>query len=319
MLTRRGGALLLLTGAAWSAGCQAECPGGYGRAGGACIADAGPVDGHVAPVDSSVDATTDGGLDSGVVRERSYLVARAWYPDVSIDGTTSAEGIDLDMRISDGGDSTSCETSHADYSFDEREGIDNQFARLVPALNGVVGEDLNVILQDAIDSGEWLLVVTIGDVDSLRDDDRVTVSYMLADADGALEVDEEGIRPGQSIRTRMALGRVEGRIEAGRVVATAPVIAIPSGDFFRISLATRPGLVARISEDGLEFGSLGGALSVESLVSSIVGFMASLETTARNLIGQVADVDAATDAPERCQSISIGLGFTAVAVHVLGE
>lgn len=284
------------------AGCDARCPEGLTAEGRRCTSgDAGTQPTDTAPREP-IDLAHD------------FVVGRAWYP-VTTEDSTVAEGLDLDGRVSDGSVPDTCEHARADFEHEGRAGIDNEFSRLVALIDGRVPTDMNGALEDWIRSGDRLIVLRVTSDAALADDDSAYVEYVIAEAEGTLSSDENGLLPGQRLRRVESFGRVPAIIERGTIRATAPPLAFPTGPSapgwgIHLSLATRGGMWARISMDGMVDGSFGGAVAVAPLVSAVLP---------ANLLARHADIGPSSGDPSSCRSISVGIGFRAVPVTLAEE
>ena len=83
-------------------------------------------------------------------------------------------GFNLDNAVSPDGEEASC--GHGDLTSPSgEEGIDNQFAELWSTIYPIVGEQVNALLQNAINEGRVLVMVELEGVDDLYEDDQVSV------------------------------------------------------------------------------------------------------------------------------------------------
>ena len=196
-----------------------------------------------------------------------------------IDGI--AVGFDLDNKVSQSGDIETC--LHGDLVSPEGvEGIDNQFATIWPALKPLVGEQIEGLLQGAINEGRILIIVELVGLDDLKNDDDVTVNVFRARLDP--EIGTRGlISPDQTfykdydhpISSAKNVQLVDGELFAGPVALEIPIdildaqfnLTIPEA-WFRLTL----------SDDGAFSGYFGGAFDVPSAINELLNTGARAET-----------------------------------------
>jgi hypothetical protein len=121
---------------------------------------------------------------------QSGVITFATFARVLDEKGRIAEGLDIDGRVSPEGDGPSC--GMKDYVSPEGEaGIDNQFGGLLPTIEAQVGsENIGQLLATAISNGQLLILLSIEGLDSVEDDDQVTVK--IAAGKGIPLLDAQG-------------------------------------------------------------------------------------------------------------------------------
>ncbi len=234
---------------------------------------------------------------------------------VGADGNVSA-GLDLDGVVSDASDPSGCFKN--DYVSPEgTEGIDNQFAALLPALELAAGSDsINGLIERSIHSGNLLLMLGARHVDDPVDDECVAVSVWRAKGepliDGLGEVsrnqsfDIDDEVPSFHF-TEVALA--DGFYEAGPFDFDLPIV-IDNFDLF-LSLKNAR-LRYTVGPDGVATGVLAGGLLQDDL-AGIIEAVGGASGDVLNLIEtQVArNRDLLPNEDGQCQAISVSLAFEA--------
>lgn len=251
----------------------------------------------------------------------SYVVGEITIPDAPAGaGMNVVPGLNVDAKVSDGTAPTDCEDVHRDYVSAQGEtGVDNQ---LVGALGGGipgVTMDLESELEREMARGALLLAIRVNDIHSFENDSNVTIDLFLVDpADCAASPCPPGVRiePGASWRQQLgpalATG-LAGTIEDGTLRGGPLDLWIALDASRTSSLTIRDAMfTARISQESLVMGNLGGALRVEDLAMSAESITTGAGETTRAALAPSADLDPSEDDVNECRSISVGLGFTAV-------
>jgi hypothetical protein len=189
----------------------------------------------------------------GAANEHVFVLTTLTFGRESPPGVT--QGLDLDGIDSDANDASGC--YKADMTDPEgNAGIDNQFARIVPGLIAVGGEAIEGLIQQAINSGELLLVARLAYVDDLDNDE--CVEFELIRGLGAPLVGTHGLPlSGQTFDRDLTIpaSHVEGAIieegwlTAGPIDFDLPIqifdinITIPAKDAtFRLKLDDEGGV-----------------------------------------------------------------------------
>lgn len=237
-----------------------------------------------------------------------------------IEGNES-DGFDLDGETTDAGDSDGCGVADA-VSPDGREGIDNAFGRMLPALADTEFAAASGLIAATIASGELLLVAEVSGVESWDNDECVSAGLhrgagqpMLTTAgtilpDQTLEIDT-GF-PAQSFpETAIVDGSVTGR----PLTADLP-LQILDAEF---SFALQEGAIRLdIQEDGAARGVLAGGIEIaylmELLTTEAQGVDDGLVDLIESLLPLMADL--APDSSGACTRLSATFAFEAVPVFV---
>jgi hypothetical protein len=234
---------------------------------------------------------------------------------VGADGDVS-EGLDLDGVVSDTSDPAGC--FKGDFVSPEgTEGIDNQFAALLPALELAAGSDsINGLIERSIHSGNLLLMLGARHVDDPVDDECVAVSVWRAQGepliDGLGEVSRNqsfDIDPDVPSFHFTEVSLADGYYEAGPFDFDLPIV-IDNFDLFLSLKDAR--LRYRVQPDGSAKGILAGGLLQDDLAGIIEAVGGASGDVLALIETQVArNRDLLPDAEGRCQAISVSLAFEA--------
>jgi hypothetical protein len=236
------------------------------------------------------------------------VISTLAFGRVADDGTS--EGFDLDGTSDD-----VCDIP--DYTSAGGEGgVDNAFARMIPALEATEAAAVEGLVQDAIESGELLLAVELSRVEDPMDDACVDVTMLRASGspsmgtDGVMEWNQTFDRdPSGGESTVTGAVRREGAVEARPIDLDLP-IQILNADF---TLPIRDGAVRLVRDElGAYTGLMAGGVPVDALyeVASTENIDATLAAAIPSMIESNADLDA--DGDGVCESLSVTLAFTAV-------
>lgn len=262
--------------------------------------------------------------------------------------TGQSYGFDLDMM--NGGNAALPCTGAADYTspVTNAMGVDNQLGTVLPTLGSMLGADgADGAIRDQILQGKLLLLVTVSDVNSYANDDSVNVQLRLGavpamgtpmmntecpmhsdmtsclgDAAHSCNWDStmmacSGLAASQSFMATTMLSSTMGTITNGRLSVTAdtlPLMFTVSGS--TISLVLRSvHMGGHISADGITAGEIGASVTVDDVVSLAMMFIMGVD---RATVESLAMPDLQPDAMGvHCNSISAGLGFSAVPATVM--
>ncbi|MEE2786737.1 MAG: hypothetical protein VX589_05310, partial [Myxococcota bacterium] len=168
--------------------------------------------------------------DGAFIQGKSHgnIIRDVEFFGLAEDGT--AEGFNLDDKVSDQTDSVSC--GHVDAS--DRtgtEGIDNQVAQIWSDLLGpLVGEATHALMKGAINEGRLLLGIEMTGVDDLKNDEDVTLTFFRARADpdvgtfGLIAPDQTFYRDDTFPMTVIEnVQIVDGEVHAGPVEFHVPI------------------------------------------------------------------------------------------------
>ena len=240
------------------------------------------------------------------------LLSQIWFPR-EVDGISP--GFNLDSDVTAAGGPGGCGVSDM-TSPDGEPGIDNAFARLRPALDLTEASALELIIQEAINSGGLLATVQLDGLHHPTDD--ACVDLRVQGAVGEPLVGADGIPlPGQTFDPDLStnpsvltdLNMLDGQIEGGPVDMSLPFFFLDADVVFQIT----DGRI-RMTQDaeGNWTGVLGGGLPTQALsdLAHNTGIGEEVEQLLDSLLGLVADLN--PDENGECQDISVTLEFEAV-------
>ena len=231
-----------------------------------------------------------------------------------------AQGFNLDGAVSVEGDPDSC--GHGDLTDPEgRDGIDNQFAKIWVALEPLVGEAVQAMLQGAINEGRFLLMVELVGVKDLENDNKVTVNLFRGRQDP--EIGTFGlISPDQTFyfddtveaSTVEKVAIVDGVVEAGPVAFQIPIDILEAE--FVMNVADGK-LRFEIHEDGTFEGILGGSIFVYDVLEELYQTDAYEEAElVTPLFENNADMGLEGGV---CRQFSLAFGFRGTTGYVVRE
>ncbi len=223
------------------------------------------------------------------------------------------DGFDLDGNVSAAGDWVGCR--QGDFTSPEgARGVDNQVARLLPIVDSMTGGAFDGLIQSSVNSGQLLAAVALDGVDSLRDDNCVTLTFYRVTGTPFVGGDMR-IDPDQTFDVDRAHppARVPARIRGGVLSTDAfelpfPVAALDAR--FTLDLHGAR-LRARVLPDGSLAGVVGGGIVVQTFGEKITrfGIGEGLQRVFLTTLRLMADL--APDVNGACQQISVGLRFEA--------
>lgn len=226
-----------------------------------------------------------------------------------------SDGFDLDGFDSTSNDPRGCRI--ADYVSPEGEpGIDNGFARVLPALELTEAVAVESLIAQAIADGNLLVTLELTGVDDLQNDACVGLRVgrgtgeVLIGTDGLLEEGQTIDRdPELPTTTFEQLSIVDGRLVASPLDWSLPITIFDvSLDFNLLDGAIRLDL----DSDGVVSGVVGGGVDVDYIVE-----VAGSENVDAALVGVVEALldtyaDLQPDEDGVCQQISVNLDFQAI-------
>ena len=262
-----------------------------------------------------VDETAPELCETGVTK--GAIVTRVTFGK-QLDDVT-AEGINLDDRISDEDDYEGC--GKADFvSPDGRTGIDNQMSTLLPLVEDFIGGDnVDVLLEAAIANGQLLVMLALSGVDDPVDDE--CVSFHVGAGLGSPYLDTNGLyEPYQTFgfdhEDEPPSVLHQARIEDGWLIAgpgplTVPVAILDVAFTLQLNLGK---IRMKITEDPLGGGiTADGMMAGGILVEEFTDIIASINVDADligailNVIGGVADLE--PDEEGICERVSATIKF----------
>lgn len=262
--------------------------------------------------DSSVDNQRQW---TGVIYELKF--GREEPPGISL-------GYNIDGRNSDGQDADSCYRSDL-RSPEGEEGVDNQFAKIVPLIEAVGGEAIEGLTQGIINQGRLLMMfhLTALDDERLLEDDCIhlesfyglgtpqigTQGFLLS----GQTFDRDTNRPATNSEN---LTLNEGAFEVRGLELDLPLEVFDQSYLFELDRVLIRG---RFTPDGELHGFISGALDVEAVarrVEMIDGGGMVAELVPRFLRQQA---DLSPDQDGICRSLSMTLTFKAKRAFIYAD
>lgn len=274
------------------------------------LAACGPTDDKPEPV---VDDCSAGGATEIMVIQQLTFARET-------EGTSV--GFDLDGDVSAGGGATGCGVEDA-VSPDGTPGIDNSFARLLPALELTEGAALEAIVQEAINSGGLLVMVQLDDVEDRFDDECVSMSVMgglgvpMVGADGLILPSQTFDPDPDAPVTRVDdLVLSDGIVEGGPVDLNLPFTFLDADIVFEVQEGQ---LLAQYHDDGRITGMVGGGVAIQALsdLAHNTGIGEEVENLLDAVLGVSADLAPGPDGA--CEQISVTMEFEAIQAFFYEE
>jgi hypothetical protein len=256
----------------------------------------------------------------------TYIVGEISIPDMPSGAMANiTPGFNLDDKVSTDGGAGNCEDFIQDYVNEQGEtGVDNQLVgSLIGLLSGFVSDlDVQMTVDEQISTGALLLAVRVNDIESFETDpDGVTLDLFLVDpagcmmspcapTGGTVSADQMwAMQAGPALATGLA-ATIEGGVLSGGPLDLP--LSFEAGGM-TIDLVIRDARVGGdISEDGMENGNIGGELRIDDIVMLADMIMPGIGETARGILTDSADLSPSSADPMTCESISAGIGFSAV-------
>ncbi len=235
-----------------------------------------------------------------------------------------SEGFDLDgLNTAEKGDDGCGIGDYVDP--DGVPGIDNAFSRLVPAMNSTEAkiEVIEGLVQSAIDSGELLITLELGGVDSWDDD--ACVAGAVGQAVGTPMLGTDGlILDGQTFDRDEEVGTValssatirDGVLEGTGLSVDLPVQILNA----KLDFPLRDGrLRLEPGTDDVYAGLLAGKVSAAYVFS--VALTENVDASVAELLGVVLTANSDFDDEDGtyCGAISVTLAFEAVGAWYYEE
>ena len=250
----------------------------------------------------------------------SFVISTMEFTELEDDG--SVWGFNLDGLVTEGGDSSGC--GKADLVDPEgKTGIDNAFVGLMPIIENTEAAAVRGLLQDAVDSGELLVLVEITGLDDYQNDDCVTVAMSpavgtpMVGTDGAMLDSQSFARdPDYPPSVVSGVSVVNGRLVAQGFPITlslqildAPlVLSIPDG-----------AIQVDLDADGNgASGHFGGGFSIDYLMQVLDenAIDDTLTELLRDVLPAVADLDGEAGS---CEYLSVDLQYEAIPAYFYAE
>lgn len=230
-----------------------------------------------------------------------------------VDGMS--RGFNLDGLVTERGDGC----GSGDYvSPTGEDGIDNAFGGLIPLITSLGGEALQSLVQDAVTSGELLLIVEMDDVGGTPTGTCGTgrmvrgVGQPYLGAAGNVLANQTFGVSSEIAGTELSCVRP---MADGTIIAEGVQLRLPLNVFDEtIDLTLLDGrLILQPAEGGGWTGVVGGGVSVAELSANVLGFDAIPEELEQGVVSAVElTADLAPDASGDCQQLSVTIGFDAV-------
>ena len=267
--------------------------------------------------ESSVDPTTDptSYAECEAVDERAvFVMNKIVFSRIEAEGMT--RGFDLDGYVTDA-ENTDFGCGQVDYrDTDGNVGIDNQFGKLLPLIEGAGGEAFEPYIQGSINDGGLLLMLELEDVQSLRDDECVHIRFLSASGIPIVGADDQ-LESWQTFDRALDRGfhRTEKlRIEEGVFGLDSFVFSIPFFIFdFAFEVEVRDAAMeATLQEDGSIRGTLAGSVRVENMleIANQIPGGEQFPELIKTVGARFADLE--EDGDGVCQALSVGLEFEAI-------
>ena len=198
------------------------------------------------------------------------------------------------------------------------DGVDNNLARLIPALESTEAVAVESIVQDLINQGELLLMVEVRHLDDVQDDACIAASVMRGQ--GPLEVGADDLLlPGQTLDVS-EVTPIESAWTADSAIHGAGFpISLPFQVFevqIPFELESAQFRMEVDPSDYIAQGVAGGAVPIQTVLDVVndEDVDPELQDLANTLIPAMADMD--FDGDGSCEAISLAFHFEAVPVWV---
>jgi len=208
------------------------------------------------------DVSPDGSRSYTVVTQQIGFAKRTGERMMNRD---ISPGLDIDGRVSNRADDMGC--NKIDFvNEDGTEGIDNNFSFLFEAVEGLFeAGTVEALIQEAVREGRLLLMFRLEGVDSLENDEEVTLRLFSGSGDpadqGGLIVSDQTFDIKEGAPVSVASGSiVDGVLEAGPVEVTVPVAIL--NVFFDLTV-TNATVRGRVDEAGDWELTIGGGVPTE--------------------------------------------------------
>ena len=223
----------------------------------------------------------------------------------------------LDGRVSDTSDEETCGKTDFTSSVGE-PGVDNQLAAIWPIVDGLVGDQVTSLLQQAISDGRFLLMMELTGLDDPQNDDEVVFKVMR----GSLvpQYNADGIIvPAQTYTIDHSFPKsivtdakvVDGVLEAGPIEFEVPIFIFDAAFGMKFNDGR---LRIELQEDGTFSGVMAGAVNIDSFLGEILQTAAAQEAELVLPIFQsYADMEKVDG---ECKSFSAAFTFKSVSGFV---
>lgn len=230
-------------------------------------------------------------------------------------------GFNLDDHVSDDNDEEGCD--HEDLTDPAgNEGIDNALSGLIPALEATEASAVEDLIQDSVNNGELLIMVSVHGIDDFEDDDCVDFEFARADGSPLIGTDG-GMLDGQSFSRSDAppYVYVEGASLVDGVVDVRGVPLFLPLQILDVELEfTMPGGAVRVelSEDAIMSGAFGGGVPLADILRIVEeGDLGDIRELVTSLVTTAADLSPDDDG--ECQEMSVAFEFETSPAFFFGE
>ena len=248
-----------------------------------------------------------------VLVAKTFDFIRESEPNVS-------DGFNLDDRVSTEQDNDACRIG--DFTSPRGdEGVDNQFARLVPLIEAAGGSALSSLVQAAINEGDLLVLIQVDGLDDVENDDNISISIMRGRGETFIGTDglllpslSFDIDTNEAISTVENVAVVDGVAEAGPFEVQLPIFVFD----FRFDVTLLDGRIRlEFSEDGTAVGLIGGAVTIDNVldIADTPGIQGRIPALIESLGATMADLS--VEAP--CDAFSVAVGFNLIPAFTYAE
>ena len=295
------------------AGALADVGADASAGGDANTADAGALDGSGASEPEWGVITDVPTLGFPVFVAKTFDFIREESPNVS-------DGFNLDDRVSNQQDNEACRIG--DFTSPRGdEGVDNQFARLVPLIEAAGGSALSGLVQSAINEGDLLVLVQVDGLDDVENDDDITISIMRGRGETFIGTDglllpslSFDIDTNEAISTVENVAIVDGVAEAGPFEVQLPIFVFD----FRFDVTLLDGKIRlEFGDDGTAYGLIGGAVTIENVLD--IADTPGIQDRIPDLIESLGATMADLSVNEPCDAFSVAVGFNLIPAFTYAE
>ncbi len=224
-----------------------------------------------------------------------------------------SDGFDLDGAVTAQGGVTGC--GRGDFTGpDGTQGVDNQLAQLLPAVDAMTGGALDGAIQGAINNGQLLMTFTLEGLDNRCDDPDVTLVFSRV-AGMPFTGSDMLVDPGQTfdLMRDAPRTRIRARIAGGVLLTERTDLPLPVAVFGVRFVLNIYGARMRLAlrDDGGATGVLGGGISIDEFMREANTF--DIPNQLRSTIGTTMRLvaDLAPGADGRCQQLSTAVSVVA--------
>ncbi len=234
-----------------------------------------------------------------------------------------SRGFDLDGAVTGPADGSGC--GRVDLNTPEGDpGVDNAFGALLPIIATLGGEALQSLVQNAVLSGELLLIFELDALESTPVGECTTGRIVRGVGAPAIGT-QGGILPGQTFDVSTVFPSAElgcvKKLEDGAVEAEGVELRLPLQVFDEtIDLAMTNGRMRLEPTDAGWVGVIGGGVSVEAIAENVYGFDAIPASLEEGVVGAVRlNADLSPDDQGVCQEISVTLAVQGLSAFLFAD